>query len=283
MRCLRRAGAVGRFLFGSVLLVLSAPASAEPQPRFEVGVGAAAAAVPGYRGSSHYGAIALPFPWFMYRGERVRVGRGGAGIRALRWDDFHLGVSGAIAIPANGGEDPARDGMPDLDPILEFGPSFDWRQIAGDTAWCICVPVRFATVTDGEHFREAGWVVHPQLRVRRVREGEYTLTTTAAIGARFAEQRYHDYFYEVRPAYATAGRPAYDAAGGYSGLGVGVSFFVRKGAWGVGAGLSGDWLEGAAFEDSPLVRERTSGSVGLFLTYSLWSAGSVDASEDVTD
>ena len=267
----------------AVLLLLSLPAGAESLPRFEGGIGGAVGGVPTYRGSSHYGVVALPFPYFVYRGERLRVGRQGAGLRALSWDNFHLGVSGAIAVPANGGEDPAREGMPDLDPTLEFGPSLDWRQISGNTAWCICVPIRFATATDGGHFREAGWVTQPQFRLRRVTEGEYTLTTAFAIGLKFADHRYHDYFYQVRPASATAARPAYDADGGYSGLGVGASVFARKGAWGVGAGVAGDWLEGAAFEDSPLVKAHASASVGIFVTYSLWSNGSADAREEVAD
>ncbi len=267
----------------ALLLSLSLPAAAESQPRLEVGVGGAVAAVATYRGSSHYGAVALPFPYFAYRGERLRVGRQGAGFRALRWYDFHVGVSGAVAVPGHGGEDPARDGMPDLDPTLEFGPSLDWRRIAGDTAWCICVPIRFATATDGEHWRTIGWLAHPQIRFRRVTEGAFTLTTTAVFGPKFADHRYHDYFYQVRPGFATAGRPAFDAAGGYSGVGAGLSLYARKGSWGTGVGVIGDWLEGASFEDSPLVTTDTSFSVGVWITYSLWSAGTADAAEDVAD
>jgi outer membrane scaffolding protein for murein synthesis (MipA/OmpV family) len=267
----------------ALLLSLSLPAGAESQPKAEFGVGGAVGAVPTYRGSSHYGVVALPFPYFAYRGERLRVGRQGAGLRALSWDDFHIGVSGALAVPGHGGDDPAREGMPDLDPTFEFGPSLDWRQVAGNTAWCICLPIRFATATDGEHWRGIGWVAHPQVRVRRVTPGEYTLTTTAVLGPKFADHRYHDYFYEVRPGFATAGRPAFDAAGGYSGLAAGVSLYARKGNWGAGAGLLGDWLEGAAFEDSPLVKVHGSLTVGLWVTYSLWTSGSTDAAEDVAD
>jgi outer membrane protein len=260
---------------------LSLPAAAESLPRFEAGVGGAVAGVPTYRGSSHYGVVALPFPYFIYRGDRLRLGRSGAGVRALSWDNFHVGVSGAVAVPGHDGEDPARSGMPDLDPTFEVGPSLDWRQVSGDTAWCICVPIRFATATDGEHWRGTGWVAHPQLRLRRVVEGDFTLATTLAVGPKFADHGYHDYFYEVRPQFATAGRPAFDAAGGYSGLGVGLSVYARKANWGVGVGVIGDWLEGAAFEDSPLVRAHSSVTVGLFLSYSLWSSGS--AEEDVRD
>ena len=268
---------------GALLLSLSLPAAAESLPRFEGGVGAAVAGVPTYRGSTHYGVVALPFPYFVYRGERLRVGRQGAGLRALSWKDFHLGVSGAIAVPGHGGEDPAREGMPDLDPTVEIGPSLDWRQVSGDTAWCLCVPIRFATATDGGNWQGLGWVAHPQFRLRRVTEGEVLWSTTVAVGPRFADRRYHEYFYEVRPQFATAARPAYDAGGGYSGLGAGLSVYARKGAWGAGVGVFGDWLEGAAFEDSPLVKAHASASVGLFVTYSLWSSGASDAREEVAD
>jgi len=38
-----------------------------------------------------------------------------------------------------------------------------------------------------------------------------------SIGPLFGNRKYHAYFYEVAPEYATPSRPAYSASGGYSG------------------------------------------------------------------
>jgi outer membrane scaffolding protein for murein synthesis (MipA/OmpV family) len=61
----------------------------------------------------------------------------------------------------------------------------------------------------------------------------------------------------VEPAYATAFRPAYDAGGGYSGstLTIGLSKAYKQLRF--NAFVSADFLDGAVFEDSPLVKTRT--------------------------
>ncbi|MGH8441276.1 MAG: MipA/OmpV family protein [Nevskiaceae bacterium] len=266
----------------AVLLALSLDVAAADElwPRAEAGAGAAVAITPTYRGSDHYGVVALPFPYFVYRGENFRLTRQGARVQALSWDRLRLGISGAFTLPGNDGEDPARDGMPALDPTLEAGPSLDFLFASGATSGCLCVPIRSVIATDGRHWRGAGWLAHPQVRMLRVkRDGSRALTISLLFGPKFADRRYHAYFYEVRPQYATAGRPAYDAGGGYSGLSAALSFNVRRGRWGVGGGLVADWLEGAAFENSPLVDAHASVTVGAWLTYRLWSRGSADTDE----
>ncbi|MGQ0586902.1 MAG: MipA/OmpV family protein [Gammaproteobacteria bacterium] len=274
-----------RFFFAAVALLAPALAAAQPPwPKFEAGAGAAVAATPTYRGSDHYSVVALPFPYFVYRGDNLRVTRSGARVQALTWDRFSLGVSGAFSLPGNDGEDPAREGMPALDPTLEVGPSLDFLFSRGDTAWCLCVPIRSVTATDGGHWQGAGWLAHPQLRMLHVeRRGDRALTTSMFFGPKFADRRYHAYFYEVQPQYAIAGRPAYAAGGGYSGLSATLSFSVRGGRWGAGAGVVSDWLEGAAFEDSPLVDAHASATVVAWLTYRLWSRGSADETDEVRD
>ncbi|MGH8758664.1 MAG: MipA/OmpV family protein [Burkholderiales bacterium] len=275
---------VQRVVCAAALLSLHGPAAAELWPKLETGVGAAAAALPTYRGSSNYGVVALPFPYIIYRGENLRLNRRGARVQALTWDSFSLGFSGAITLPGHGGEDPARDGMPALDPTLEVGPSLDWSFHSADTAWCLCVPIRFGTATDAVHWRSVGWLAHPQLRVQRlIRDGDSARIASMSFGPKFADRRYHAYFYEVQPQFATATRPAFDAVGGYSGLGASMSFGVRRDRWGAGVTLSGDWLEGAAFEDSPLVKSHTSVTAGVWLTYRLWSVGSADDAGEVRD
>lgn len=277
-------GRRGVQLVAVVLLALSTTVSAEPRPRFETGVGGLVAAVPAYRGSEHYGAVALPFPYVVYRGEKLRLTRQGARVLGLGWEDFSLGLSGALSWPGDGGEDPARDGMPALDPTLEMGPSLNWSRHSEKLAFCLCVPIRYVTATDGEHWRSAGWLAHPQVRLQRLDGGgDSAFTTSIHFGPKFASRLYHEYYYEVRPKYATAARPAFDAAGGYSGFATTLSFGMRRGRWGAGVAVNGDWLRGVAFEDSPLVKSDTSVTAGVWVIYRLWSTGSAGSEGDLQD
>jgi outer membrane scaffolding protein for murein synthesis (MipA/OmpV family) len=75
----------------------------------------------------------------------------------------------------------------------------------------------------------------------------------------------------VQPAYATATRPAYSSGGGYSGSTL--TFGLRKAykQFVFNAFISADFLQGAVFQDSPLVKTKTSimsgfGVSWIFLT-----------------
>lgn len=47
----------------------------EPLPKWELGIGLSAFTVPDYIGSDESGYFALPFPYFVYRGEKWKVDR----------------------------------------------------------------------------------------------------------------------------------------------------------------------------------------------------------------
>jgi outer membrane scaffolding protein for murein synthesis (MipA/OmpV family) len=83
----------------------------------------------------------------------------------------------------------------------------------------------------------------------------------------FATKRQHDYFYTVDPLYATAGRPAYQASGGYSGMQLTMSLSKRFPTYWFGAFVRADWLQGAVFRDSPLVRRETTVAAGVAISW----------------
>ena len=83
----------------------------------------------------------------------------------------------------------------------------------------------------------------------------------------FADSGYHDYFYSVAPAYSTGERPAYSAGGGYSGstLTIGLSKEYKQFVF--NAFVSADFLQGASFEDSPLLKRDISMMSGLGISW----------------
>jgi outer membrane protein len=86
-------------------------------------------------------------------------------------------------------------------------------------------------------------------------------------GGYFGDRRYHDYFYGVAPQFATAERPAYAAPGGFGGWQAIVALSATYGKTWIGAFVKADWLRGAVFDDSPLVRRSTNLSGGLGVSH----------------
>jgi MipA family protein len=150
--------------------------------------------------------------------------------------------------------------MPDLRPTVELGPSLTlhlWRSADRDLKLDLVLPVR-APVTLESSPQFLGWVFSPRINLD-VEDigGEDGWNFGVGVGPLFADDRHHEYFYNVAPAFATAERPAYDAGGGYSGAHLLTAVSKRFPGYWVGAYLRYDVLNGAAFEDSPLVRQKS--------------------------
>jgi len=263
-------------------VLLAAPAAAAepplaPDPRVEVGIGALVMALPDYRGSDHYGFRALPIPYLAYRTERVQLTREGLRARLFSLDRATLSVSAAASLPGVN-DNPDRAGMPQLDPTFEIGPSLDYvLHGEEDDAFRLKLrlPARAVTAADGLHFRSIGWTFVPHLRVDMAEtRGPWHWSHLGSLGLVWSTEDYHEYFYGVAPQYEILPtRPAYDAHGGYSGARMSLSSVVRRARWRVGVFASYDWLGGAVYADSPLVRTEHALTTGLFVTYRLYASG----------
>lgn len=265
-----------------LLLLLAGAEAAEPpaapQPRLELGVGALAMVLPDYRGSDQYGTRALPIPYAVYRTERVQLSREGLRARLFALDRVTASISAAASLPGVD-DNPDRAGMPQLDPTFEIGPSLDYVVHGAEDAPLrlkLRLPARAVTAADGRHLKDIGWTFVPHLRLDLAhREGRLHWSHLGSVGLVWATEDYHEYFYGVARQYADAAldRPAYDAPGGYSGARLTFSSVVRRARWRLGLFASYDWLAGAAFEDSPLVRTEHGLTTGLFLTYRVHASG----------
>jgi outer membrane scaffolding protein for murein synthesis (MipA/OmpV family) len=244
------------------------------QPKIEFGVGGLVLAVPDYRGSTRYDAQAYPIPYLAYRTERLQVSREGVRARLFAAERLTASLSAAAHLPGND-DNPARAGMPEIDPTLEAGPSLDYLVHAGDPIrlrlrW----PVRAAIAADDFEFKSIGWVTVPNVRLDYAeRQGRWQWLYLLSLGAVWASEDYHEYFYGVAPQYQTPARPAYDAEAGYGGVRANLSATVRHRRWRVGVFGSYDWMAGAAFEDSPLFETEHSLVSGVFVTYRLYASG----------
>ena len=247
--------------------------SSEVLPLWEVGGVAFAVSQPAYPGAAVRVNRGLALPYVIYRGEYLRADRGGAGIRALKTPEFEVDVGFSGAFGSRSNDIPARQGMPDLGTMVEFGPRLKWN-FGGDRgmspekgSWRAEFPLR--GVFDLNHqFAHKGMVFEPELTFERKAVGRWRYS--AGVGAVWGDKRLADTIYGVAPGYATPDRAAYAAQSGLIAMRLSASFSRHISP---DLSLSGfarfDNLAGAANAASPLVQRRSGTLVGLGLTYTL--------------
>lgn len=261
------------FLLGA--MVVSTPlAHAEELPRWELGLGLGGVSMPDYRGSDQTRFLALPFPYFVYRLDWLDADRDGVRARFFDSDRVELNLSMDGSAPLRRSSNRAREGMADLDYILELGPSVDvslWRNAAKTRHLKLVMPVRQAFKVEGG-VRAIGWTFSPHLDLDIAglthpagsREGWHA---NLQAGPLFASRRYNGHFYDVGADEVRPDRPAYRARGGYAGSQLQVSLSRRFGSLSTGVYAGWDDLQGAVFEDSPLVKRRSNLSGGFFMSW----------------
>jgi len=258
-----------------ILLFLSiifpqAARSAE-KPLWELGVGFATLLLPDYRGSDEYRVYPLPYPYVVYRGDFLRIDERQISGRIFKTDRVLLDVSIYGYVPVESNDNNARQGMPDLDPTFEIGPSLKISLLESKEdkyLLNITMPVRAVFSTDFGSVKHEGWLISPRINFEKndiIPETGLNLGISA--GPMFADRGYHEYFYTVDHAYATAIRPAYYADGGYSGSSLTAGLSKGYKQFILSAFVSADFLQGAVFEDSPLVKRKTSFMTGISLAW----------------
>jgi MipA family protein len=259
---------MGLAFAGTSALAQTAP----EKPLWEVGLGVAAFTLPAYRGSDQTSELVLPAPYFVYRGEFLKADRNGLRAKLFESDRVDLTVSATLSPPASSKDVVARTGMPDLNASAEIGPRLDitlWRNKALTRQLRLELPLR-AAYTLGGGIRNIGWVSHPRLNLDMTAlPGFPGWNVGVQMGPLFGDSRQHQYYYGVDAAYATPGRPAYQASAGYAGMQYLVGVSKRFPTYWVGAFMRYDNLSGASFEDSPLVRTRNYFAAGVAISWIL--------------
>lgn len=236
-------------------------------PRWELGVGVGALYAADYIGSDQYQGRALPIPYGAYRGDIWRVDRDGIRGRLFGTDRVKLDASFGFALPVRSDDNDARRGMPDLDGVVEVGPSIEWiirESASGYGRWWFDNRLRAAFRVDFDAIDHQGLVYQSRVRYRYdVPRPRGYFSGQFSTSLLFADQKFQDYFYGVDPEFATPERPAYTATGGYNGLRMTLSGTRRIGRLWLGLFLRYDNITGASFEDSPLVKTDDSWFLGL--------------------
>ena len=259
----------GLILCAALFLGLSQPADAERVPQWELGAGVVGLLLPDYRGSDEVRRYLLPVPYVIYRLEWLKADQTGIHSTLFDSEKAEINLSLSATPPVRSKNNRAREGMSDLRPMVEFGPSLDvhlWRSDGRRFKLDVRTPLR-AAFTVESHPRDAGVSLSPTLNFDVAGIGGRPWQLGLLAGPIFATSRQHQYFYGVSESDARPDRPAFDAHGGYAGLQFLVALSRRfEKAW-FGAYARYDTLRGAVFEDSPLVRRPYYLSAGFAIAW----------------
>lgn len=256
----------------AVLPAVSANAQSAP-PLWEAGLAGGWGSSPAYPGSDHRVSRVVAAPWLVYRGPVFRVEDNNVGARLLKTPRIELDVGIGGALPASSNDVALRAGMPDLGTLIELGPRLKVRLTDPQARdqWRLDLPLRAVVeFQDGVHGR--GTIFEPEIKwSRRIGAG---VDVSASLGTLWGSQRLHNHLYGVAPAYATAARPAYQAAAGSLGsrFGLGVRYQINPDLW-LRAGLRLDHYGSHANRASPLFESRTGVSAGIGLSWTFARSG----------
>jgi outer membrane scaffolding protein for murein synthesis (MipA/OmpV family) len=265
--------------------MLEPGARAEQKPLWELGLGAGALAFSDYRGADSTHVYPVPVPYFVYRGKFLLADRNGVRERLFNQDRVELTISVTGTPPAR--NNAAREGMPDLRPTLEVGPSLNthlWRSDDGHDMgkWKLDLrmPARLAVTIESSP-KAIGWTFAPQLNLDVTNIGGlHGWYFGVLAGPLFANRRYDEYFYAVAPQFERPTRPAYEPSGGYAGTQMIASVSKRYPSYWVGAFLRYDTLSGASFQNSPLVKSNSYWFAGFGIAWMIGQSSRLVEAED---
>lgn len=266
-----------------LLLALSATLAAadSPRPRWEWGLGIATATLRDYPGSRNYRTHVPPYPWLVYRSDRLYLGREGS--RGILWRgiDSELDASLSLNPSVHQKDNPERAGMPAADTTLGLGLRERitlWRDEASDWRLNAQLPLRMNFALRDGGLDPVGVQFQPGLSLDHKLSGAWSWGVGASIS--IADSDYHDYFYGVAPAYATARRSAYSASGGFGGWQLNSRISYQHEPHRVSVYIRIEGLEGATFADSPLVSTLHAGTIGLTWAYQFGASRKMVSSDN---
>ncbi|HJV62953.1 MAG TPA: MipA/OmpV family protein [Albitalea sp.] len=248
------------------------PALDEPgEPLWEIGAAAGGGRVPDYPGSDQTHTRGIVLPIAIYRGPVLRIDQGGIRGRLLSTPQWQFELTATAAFNAKDNE--ARAGMPGLDYLFGVGPQWiykGWQSPSGDGP-SLHLKLRALMSTDLKRIDQRGVSFTPEFRWRLRPFGGSPTALTLSLEPTWTTGALQRYFYQVDPADARPGRPAYAARAGYLGTEAGATLSRRAGrsvSWFVTASVLS--LHGAANTASPLLRDRSNVSVGAGVVWTPW-------------
>lgn len=211
-----------------------------------------------YPGAKRSDQLVLPVPYFTYRSPMFEIDRG---IKSFIYnsEEMVVDISADFGLPVDSDDTEARQGMPDLDFVLQLGPSLEFMLNDKKTNYFDVrfeIPARVAFVANLSNSKNIGYLIEPRLSFNHHRSSRNGLSHKATIGLKFATQEFNAYYYDVAAEFAIATRAEYKSNAGFAGGFINYRMAYNKNNFVYWAFVRYQSLRGAQFEDSPLVLQK---------------------------
>jgi len=235
------------------------------ESKLELGLGIASVRYPNYMGSKSYSTISVPYPYINYSSKYLNIDKDGINRNLFNIKNLNLYLSVSGSLPSTSKNNDLRKGMPELNFTFEVGPKLSYRLYKSkNKEICFDFAIRAVFETDLKMLDTQGLVATPELKFEYK---DKNLELTFRSGLRFANDRYHNYYYGVDKKYETSTRQSYNAKAGYSGYKNKLSFTYKNNYWWYGAYLSYNNLNNTTYEYSPLIETKHAIFTGVSLAY----------------
>jgi len=245
------------------------------KPLWELGVIGGMRYGPDWPGATETSVNGAGGPFVVYRGEVLQIGDGDAiRGRLVDTDRLKFDLSAAGSFAADSESSKAREGMPDLDFLVELGPRATVllaENKESGSRLLFELPVRLLVSTDLENVDYRGVLANPTFTFQAPDLYGSGIRFESSFGPVLATEELHDYYYEVTPEFGTPQRPVYNAEAGYLGtelqIDLSAQIFDRVRLFG---GVDTMFFEGARNRSSPLLGADATVTAGLGLAVTLW-------------
>ena len=257
-------------LFSAIAVVVSfllpgTEIAAEELPLFEMGMGLGGIHQPYYTGSKQNRDYVFPVPLPVYRGKFVKSDSRGVRAEVVDEERVKLDISVDFNLAFDSDDVDLREGMDDIDNMLQVGPSLQFLLMRGENNKIkLHLPVRLNLGVSLNDISDDGITFSPGLSYHhRFQFMDTPWTANLAVIPQFGTDQYHDVYYGVAQRFATETRAQYETESGYSGYRLTFSLRSRDRNRLLVWFMRYDNIDGAVFEDSPMVETNHGVSFGF--------------------
>ncbi len=257
-------------------ITLMPQAFAKKLPLFELGVGPGAIYQNYYPGTKDTRLFPLPAIIPIYRGNIIKSDNEGVRAQLFKNNRLKLDLSADFSLTINSDDVALRKGMPDIDNILQLGPSLKITlSKKSPRTWLLRLPIR-ATFAFSDQLRTAGYTFWPDITYLQ----DLKLVNTPwrlglSLGPQFGTSSYHDIFYAVDAPFVTENRAPFKSDSGFAGYRFLATFTSKTRKRIVSWFLRTSNLSGSVFENSPLVETNSEITVGFIYSVLLFKSKSM--------
>jgi len=240
----------------------------------QLGLGAGYGIVPHYPASNQSSSKSIILPIIIYRGDILKSDQEeGTRAELFRHQELDINLSFGARFSNDSKDNIARTGMPNLNYIIEVGPSLNYKLFRERNKRMLTfqAPLRFTSETDFKYFNYLGLVFEPEIKLQMFNFLVDKLKYTSSLSVEFYSDRVANYFYEVESKYATNDRFSYEAQPGLSTLTLGQSFTYDFNQFKLIAGVNFNNYSFSVNKNSPLYKSQNDYSVFTALAWFFYS------------